>query len=82
MFLSKTFAVSEMDIHQILNINYYKKLQEWLTDVDGVYISFDLYGDTEISIILLRRLRGGYKKEEYCQICHQCFYLEELNQIE
>ena len=27
-------------------------------------------------------MRGDYKKEEYCQIYQQCFYLEELTQIE
>ena len=27
-------------------------------------------------------MRGHFGKEEYCQICQQCFYLEELTQIE
>ena len=30
---------------------------------------------------MLKRWRGDYKKEEYCQIYQQCFYLEELTQI-
>ena len=31
-FLPKTFSMSEMDVHQIIILNYYKKLQEWWTD--------------------------------------------------
>ena len=31
---------------------------------------------------MLKRCRGDYKKEEYCQIYQQCFYLEEVTQIE
>ena len=30
---------------------------------------------------MLKRWREDYKKEEYCQIYQQCFYLEELTQI-
>ena len=30
---------------------------------------------------MIKRWRGDYKKEEYCQIYHHCFYLEELTQI-
>ena len=33
MFLSKAFSMSEMDIHKILRLNYYKKLQEWWTEM-------------------------------------------------
>ena len=78
-FLSKAFSMSETDIHQILNLNYYKKLQAWRThDVDG----FNLYRNTESSITLFKRWRGDYKKEEYNQIYQQCFYLEELTRIE
>ena len=63
-------------------MNYYKKLQEWWTDdVDKVCISFNLYRNTESSIVLLKGWIGDYKKEEYCQIYQQCFYLEELTQI-
>ena len=82
MFPSKAFSMSELNIYQILKLNYYKKLQEWWTDeVDGGCISFNLYRNTESSIVLLKRWRGDYKKEEYCQIYQQCFYLEELTQI-
>ena len=59
--------MSEMDIHQILKLNYCKKLQEWWTrDVDGDCISFNLYKNTESSMILLKRWRRDFKKEEYC----------------
>ena len=82
MFLSKLFPMSEMKIYQILRLNYYKKQKEWWTDdVDGDCISFNLYRNTETSIILLRRWRGDFRKE-YCQIYQQCFYLDELTQIE
>ena len=69
MFLSKAFSMSEMNVYQILRLNYYKKLQEWWAeDVDGDCISFNLYRRTENLIILLRRWRGDVRKEEYCQI--------------
>ena len=43
MFLSELFSMSEMEIHQILKLKYYTKLQEWWTDdVDGDCISFNL----------------------------------------
>ena len=36
--------MSEMDIYQILRLNYYKKLKEWWADdVDGGCVSFNLY---------------------------------------
>ena len=41
-----------------------------------------MYRNTESSIILLKRWRGDFRKKEYCQIYQQCFYLEELTQIE
>ena len=83
MFLSKAFSMSEMNIYQILRLNYYKKQKEWWTDdVDGDRIRFNLYRNTESSIILLKRWRGDFRKEEYYQIYQQCFYLEELTQIE
>ena len=47
-------------------------------DVDGDCFSFNLYRNTEGSIVLLKRWRGDFRKEEYCQIYQQCFYLEEL----
>ena len=82
MFPSKAFSMSELNIYQILKSNYYKKLQGWWTDeVDGDCISFNLYRNRESSIVLLKRWRGDYKKDGYCQIYQQCFYLEELNQI-
>ena len=53
IILSNAFSMSEMDIYQILRLNYYKKLKEWWTDdVDGDCISFNLYRDTESSIVL------------------------------
>ena len=76
MFLSKAFSKSEMHIYQILMLNYYKNQKEWWTDdVDGDCISFNLYRNTESSIILLKRWRGDFRKEEYCQIYQQCFHL-------
>ena len=82
MFLSKAFSMSEMKIYQILRLNYYKKQKEWWTDdIDGDFISFNLYRYTETSIILLKRWRGDFRKE-YCQIYQHCFYLEELTQKE
>ena len=81
MFLSKAFSVSEINICQILRLNYYKNQKEWWTDdIDGDCISFNLYRNTETSLILLKRWRGDFRKEEYCQIYQQCFYLVELNQ--
>ena len=41
-----------------------------------------MYRNTESLIVFLKRWRGDYKKEEYCQIYQQCFYLEDLTQIE
>ena len=59
-----------------------QKLKEWWTvDVDGDCITLDLCRNTEISIILLKRWIGDFKKEEYCQIYQQCFYLEELTRV-
>ena len=47
--------MSEKDIHQILRLNYYKKLQVWWTeDVDEDCISFNLYRITESSKVLLK----------------------------
>ena len=81
MFLSK--ENDSMDINKISSLNYYKKLKEWWKDdVDGDCISFTLYRNTESSIILLKRWRRDFRKDEYCQINRQCFYLEELTQIE
>ena len=31
---------------------------------------------------MLRRWRGDFRKVEYCQTYQQCFYLEEITQIE
>ena len=64
MILSKAFSMSEMDIYQILKLNYCKKLQEcWTNDVDGDCISFNLYINTENSKILLKRWRVDYKNK-------------------
>ena len=39
MFLSRAFSMSEMNIYQILRLNYYKNQKEWWTDdVDGVLV--------------------------------------------
>ena len=74
--------MSEMDIHQIFKLNFYKKLQElWTDDVDGDCFSLNLKRNTESLIFLLKRLRGDYKKK-FRQIYQQRFYLEELTQIE
>ena len=75
--------MSEVEHYEILRLKYYKKLKEWWTDnVDGDCISFNLYRNTESSIILLKRWRGDFRKEEYCQIYQQCFCLEKLTEIE
>ena len=54
----------------------------WTDDIDGDGISFNLYRNTETSIILLKRWQGDFRKEEYCQIYQHCFYSKELTQIE
>ena len=83
MFLSKAFSMSEKNIYQPLRLNYYKNQKEWWTDdVDGDCIGFNLYRNTESSITLLKRRRGDFRKEEYCQIYQQILYLEELTQFE
>ena len=75
--------MSEMHIYLFLRLNYFKKSKEWWTDdVDGDCISFDLYRNTENSVVLLKRWRGDFRKEEYCHIYQQCFSLEELSQIQ
>ena len=82
MFPLKAFSMSAMDIYQILKLNYYKKLKEWWTDdVDGDCTNFNLYRNTESSLILLKRWRGDFRKEEYWQ-SYQEFFLEESTQIE
>ena len=56
MFLTKAFSMFEMDFYQVLRLNYYKKLQEWWTDdEDGECISFNLYRNTEKSVVLIKR---------------------------
>ena len=58
--------MSKMGSHQILRLNYYKKLREWWTDVvDRDCISFNLYRNLENSINLLKIWIGDYRKEEY-----------------
>ena len=57
--------MSETDIYQISRLNYYNKLKEWWTDdVDGDFINFNSYRNTESSISLLKRWRGDFRKEE------------------
>ena len=59
MFPLKAFSMSELNIYQILKLNYYNKLQEWWTnDVEGDCINFNSYRNTETSIILLKRWSG------------------------
>ena len=54
--------MSEMDIHHILKLNYYKKLQEWWADdVDGDCISFNLYRNT-IDKYFVKKLEGRLQK--------------------
>ena len=65
MFLSKAFSMFEMDIQKIFKMKYCKKLQEWWKDdLDRDCLSFNLCRNTESSIILTKRWRGNYKKEE------------------
>ena len=82
MYLSNAFSMSEMEIYQILRLNYYNKLKSGgqMTLMKIVLVLTCI--ETQSSIILLKRWRGDYKKEQYCQIYQQCFYLEELTQIE
>ena len=76
MFLLKAFLVSKMDIHQILRLIYFKKLQEWRTDdVAGDCISFKLNRNTENSTVLFKKWRKDFRKEAYCQIYQQFFFL-------
>ena len=85
MFPTNAFSMSEMDIHQILRLNHYKKLQDWCSeDVDGDYISPNLYRNTESSIVLLERWRGGEQiseKESTAKLINNVF-LKDLTQIE
>ena len=62
MFLSRAFSKSEMNICQILRLNYDKKLNEWWTDdVDEDCISFNLYRNTETSIILFKKMERRFQ---------------------
>ena len=80
MFPSKAFSMSELSIYQILKLNYYKKLQEWWTDeVDGDCISFNLYRNTESSIVLLKRWRGDYKKRRVLSDSSRMFLCRRVN---
>ena len=48
--------MSEMDIYQILSLNFAKKLKEWWTDdVDGNCNSFNLYRKTVSSIFTKKK---------------------------
>ena len=69
IILSNAFSMLKLEFYQNLRLNYYIKLQEWWTDdEDGECISFDLFGNTENSIVLLKKWRGDFRKEEYCQL--------------
>ena len=77
MFPSKAFSMSELNIYQILKLNYYKKLQEWWTDeVEGDCISFNLYRNTESSVVLLKRWRGDgeTKKKSTVRFINNVFF--------
>ena len=75
MFPSKAFSMSELNIYQILKLNYYQKLQEWWTDeVDGDCISFNLYRNTENSIVLLKRWREDYKRRVLSDLSTRFFF--------
>ena len=58
-------------------------LKECLADdVVGDCFSFSLYRNTENSIVFFTDGEEISEKKEYCQIYQQCFYLEELSQIQ
>ena len=76
MFLSKAFSMSQMDIYQISRLNYYKTLKQ-MTLMEIILVLFCLE-----TCLLKRWRRRFFRKEEYCQIYQQCFYLEELSQIQ
>ena len=74
MFPSKAFSMSELDIYQILKLNYYKKLHEWWTDeVDGDCISFNLYRNTESSRVLLKDGEEITKKKSTVRFINNVF---------
>ena len=64
-----------MDFYQSLKLNYYKKLKEWYTDdVDGDCISFNLYGNTESSIILLKNGEEVSEKKTTARFINNVFF--------
>ena len=79
--------VSIKSVFKVWNdqLSYFKiellqKLQEWWTeDVDGDCISFNLYRNSENSIVLLKRYKGDFRKEEYCQTYQQGFLYRRVN---
>ena len=66
--------MSEMDNRQILKLNYYKKLRERRTeDVDGGCISLNLYRNTEILTVSLKRWRGDFRKKNAAKLVSNVF---------
>ena len=65
--------MSEIDIHQILRLNY-KKLQEWWTGgVDRDCISFNLYRITENSLFLQRMEKIFQEKNSTAKFINNVF---------
>ena len=74
--------MSELNIHQILSSNYYKKPQEWWTDdVDGYCFIFRLYRNTENSLILLKRWREISEKKSTARFFNNVL-IRRVTQIE
>ena len=57
--------MSELNIYQILKLNYENYKSGGQMTLMEILVSFNLYRNTEKSLILLKRWRGDYKKEEY-----------------
>ena len=74
--------MSEKNIYQIWSLNYYKKLKKWSTDdIDGDCFSFNLYRNTEISIVLLNKWRWHFSEKITPRFINNVFS-EEISQIE
>ena len=74
MFPSKAFSMSDLKIYPILKLNYYKKLLEWWTkEVNGDCISFNLYRNTESSIVLLKNSEEITKKKNTVRFINNVF---------
>ena len=80
IILSKAFI--RIDIHQILRLNYCKNYKSGEHKTLMEFVLVLKFKVKESSIILFKRWGGDFRKEEYCQTYQDCFYLEELTQIE